>query len=63
MAPPSSCRKAAGSISKSVTFAYPRRRPILDHFDLHIEPGQRVGLIGKSGGGQIHRAGAAAAFL
>jgi ATP-binding cassette, subfamily B, bacterial len=37
---------------ESVTFAYPRRRPILDHFDLHIEPGQRVGLIGKSGAGK-----------
>ncbi|MBR8207951.1 MULTISPECIES: ABC transporter ATP-binding protein [Burkholderia] len=35
-----------------VTFAYPHRRPILDHFDLHIEPGQRVGLIGKSGAGK-----------
>ncbi|GAB2911403.1 ABC transporter ATP-binding protein [Paraburkholderia jirisanensis] len=35
-----------------VTFAYPRRRPILDHFDLNIEPGQRVGLIGKSGAGK-----------
>jgi ATP-binding cassette subfamily B protein len=37
---------------EGVTFAYPRRRPILDHFDLHIEPGQRVGLIGKSGAGK-----------
>ncbi len=37
---------------ESVTFAYPRRKPILDHFDLHIEPGQRVGLIGKSGAGK-----------
>jgi ATP-binding cassette, subfamily B, bacterial len=35
-----------------VTFAYPKRRPILDHFDLNIEPGQRVGLIGKSGAGK-----------
>ncbi|CAH2796556.1 MAG: Efflux ABC transporter, permease/ATP-binding protein [uncultured Caballeronia sp.] len=35
-----------------VTFAYPRRRPILDNFHLHIEPGQRVGLIGKSGAGK-----------
>ncbi|WP_179404749.1 ABC transporter ATP-binding protein [Burkholderia guangdongensis] len=35
-----------------VTFAYPRRRAILDHFDLSIEPGQRVGLIGKSGAGK-----------
>ncbi|MCA7971228.1 ABC transporter ATP-binding protein/permease [Burkholderia sp. AU39826] len=35
-----------------VTFAYTHRRAILDHFDLHIEPGQRVGLIGKSGAGK-----------
>jgi ATP-binding cassette subfamily B protein len=37
---------------EGVTFAYPRRRPILDHFDLHIEAGQRVGLVGKSGAGK-----------
>jgi ATP-binding cassette subfamily B protein len=37
---------------EGVTFAYPKRRAILDHFDLHIEPGQRVGLIGKSGAGK-----------
>ena len=35
-----------------VMFAYPGRRPILDNFELHIEPGQRVGLIGKSGAGK-----------
>ncbi|CAN7270261.1 ABC transporter ATP-binding protein/permease [Trinickia sp. LjRoot230] len=37
---------------EGVTFAYPRRRPILDHFDLHIAAGQRVGLVGKSGAGK-----------
>jgi ATP-binding cassette subfamily B protein len=37
---------------EQVTFAYPRRRPILEHFDLHIEAGQRVGLVGKSGAGK-----------
>ncbi|WP_206999669.1 ABC transporter ATP-binding protein [Trinickia mobilis] len=37
---------------EGVTFAYPRRRAILDHFDLHIEPGQRVGFVGKSGAGK-----------
>jgi ATP-binding cassette subfamily B protein len=37
---------------EGVTFAYPRRKPILDHFDLHIEAGQRVGLVGKSGAGK-----------
>ncbi|KAG0163072.1 Transport permease protein, partial [Apophysomyces sp. BC1015] len=37
---------------EQVTFAYPRRQPILDHFQLHIEPGQRIGLVGKSGSGK-----------
>jgi ATP-binding cassette, subfamily B, bacterial len=37
---------------ENVTFAYPHRKPILDHFDLHITAGQRVGLIGKSGAGK-----------
>ncbi|MCG5074634.1 ABC transporter ATP-binding protein [Paraburkholderia tagetis] len=37
---------------EGVTFAYPHRKPILDHFDLRIEAGQRVGLIGKSGAGK-----------
>ncbi|MBP0591804.1 ABC transporter ATP-binding protein [Paraburkholderia sp. LEh10] len=35
-----------------LTFAYPKRRAILDHFDLDIPAGQRVGLIGKSGAGK-----------
>ena len=39
-------------VFEQVTFAYPRRRPILDHFDLRIEAGQRVGLVGKSGAGK-----------
>jgi ATP-binding cassette, subfamily B, bacterial len=37
---------------ENVQFAYPRRKPILQQFDLHIEAGQRVGLIGKSGAGK-----------
>jgi ATP-binding cassette, subfamily B, bacterial len=37
---------------EQVTFAYPHRKPILNHFELHIEPGQRVGLIGRSGAGK-----------
>ncbi|WP_459615459.1 ABC transporter ATP-binding protein [Bordetella sp. 2513F-2] len=37
---------------QDITFAYPRRHPILENFELHIEPGQRVGLIGKSGAGK-----------
>jgi ATP-binding cassette subfamily B protein len=34
------------------TFAYPGRKPVLDNFNLVIEPGQRVGLVGYSGAGK-----------
>ncbi|BBE08700.1 ABC transporter-like protein [Mycoavidus cysteinexigens] len=35
-----------------VSFAYPNRARTLEAFDLHLEPGQRVGLIGSSGAGK-----------
>jgi ATP-binding cassette subfamily B protein len=37
---------------KNVRFAYPKRPPILDGFDLRIEPGERIGLVGLSGAGK-----------
>jgi ATP-binding cassette, subfamily B, bacterial len=37
---------------ENVTFAYPGRRPVLEHFSLHIDAGQRVGLVGPSGAGK-----------
>lgn len=37
---------------EGVRFAYPKRAPILDGFDLRIEPGERVGLVGLSGAGK-----------
>jgi ATP-binding cassette subfamily B protein len=35
-----------------VAFSYPDGRPVFTDFDLVIEPGQRVGLVGRSGGGK-----------
>jgi ATP-binding cassette subfamily B protein len=35
-----------------VTFAYPGRAPVLEHFNLTLAPGQRVGLVGYSGAGK-----------
>jgi ATP-binding cassette subfamily B protein len=35
-----------------VCFAYPDTRPVFDSFDLSIEAGQRVGLVGRSGAGK-----------
>jgi len=37
---------------ENITFSYPGRRRVLDHFSLHIDAGQRVGLVGPSGAGK-----------
>ena len=37
---------------RDVTFAYPGTPPLLDHFNLRIQPGERVGVIGKLGSGK-----------
>ena len=46
-------RAGAGEVTfEQVRFAYPTRAPVLREFDLTIEPGQRVGLVGFSGAGK-----------
>ena len=35
-----------------VTFAHERGRPVLHDLDLHVHPGQRVGVVGPSGAGK-----------
>ncbi|GEN65011.1 ABC transporter ATP-binding protein [Acetobacter oeni] len=43
----------AGEVSfQDVTFAYPTGPNVLEHFSLHVAPGTRVGLVGRSGSGK-----------
>jgi ATP-binding cassette subfamily B multidrug efflux pump len=35
-----------------VTFAYGGRTPVVDAFGLHIRPGEKIGLVGRSGAGK-----------
>ena len=37
---------------EDVRFGYGRDRGVLDGFDLHVRPGERVGLVGRSGAGK-----------
>jgi ATP-binding cassette, subfamily B, bacterial len=41
-----------GITFKDVTFAYRNGRAVIKNFNLHIEPGQRVGIVGPSGAGK-----------
>ena len=42
-----------GTVSfEGVNFAYPDSPSVLREFDLHVEPGQRIGLVGRSGSGK-----------
>ncbi len=36
----------------NVTFAYPQREPVLEHFDLHIIPGKTTAIVGPTGSGK-----------
>ncbi len=37
---------------KHIDFAYPNQNPVLSKFDLDIKPGEKVGLVGRSGAGK-----------
>jgi ATP-binding cassette subfamily B protein len=43
----------AGAVEfRDVTFAYGDGEPVLDHFDLRIEPGESVAIVGRTGSGK-----------
>jgi ATP-binding cassette subfamily B protein len=46
-------KRNAGSVTfRHVSFAYPGSEDVFSDFNLHIESGQRVGLVGRSGSGK-----------
>ena len=45
-------RRGASVVFEDVSFAYPDGRRVFANFNLRLEPGQRVGLVGRSGGGK-----------
>ncbi len=44
--------KGASVAFEDVSFCYPDGRKVFANFNLEVEPGQRVGLVGQSGGGK-----------
>jgi ATP-binding cassette subfamily B protein len=45
--------KSGAAISfNNISFQYPGGLKVFDHFTLRLQPGQRVGLVGQSGGGK-----------
>ena len=45
-------RRGASVVFEDVRFHYPDGRRVFDNFNLRLAPGQRVGLVGRSGGGK-----------
>jgi ATP-binding cassette subfamily B protein len=45
-------KSGAAIAFKNISFGYPGGVRVFDNFNLHFRPGQRVGLVGQSGGGK-----------
>jgi ATP-binding cassette subfamily B protein len=45
-------KSGAAIAFNNISFCYPGGAPLFDKFSLRIQPGQRVGLVGQSGGGK-----------
>ena len=45
-------KSGAAIVFNNITFQYPGGSTVFDRFSLRLQPGQRVGLVGQSGGGK-----------
>lgn len=46
------CVKQGAIEFKDVSFAYGEHKPVIEHLNLRIQPGEKIGLVGRSGAGK-----------
>ena len=47
------CKDVRGEVKfEDVSFSYVPEKPLIEHLDLHVRPGQKVAIVGPTGGGK-----------
>ena len=50
---PTDCKEVRGEVKfEDVSFSYVPEKPLIEHLDLHVRPGQKVAIVGPTGGGK-----------
>lgn len=50
---PTDCKDVRGEVKfEDVSFSYVPEKPLIEHLDLHVRPGQKVAIVGPTGGGK-----------
>ena len=50
---PTDCKEVRGEVKfEDVSFSYVPEKPLIEHLNLHVRPGQKVAIVGPTGGGK-----------
>ena len=50
---PTDCKDVRGEVKfEDVSFSYVPEKPLIEHLNLHVHPGQKVAIVGPTGGGK-----------
>ena len=50
---PTDCKDVRGEVKfEDVSFSYVPEKPLIEHLNLHVRPGQKVAIVGPTGGGK-----------